>query len=541
MQVVISNDNSGVESTVNQFVTDYNSLISAVNAQEGNTSSGTPEPLFGSPTLSLLQQELLNGLNTQNPNGYLDPVSAAAGVTLSGSMTIQVGSGVTETVQIGAEPAGGGNSNTIYTGSGTGYNTLSGLVDAINAANTTTPISYTAASGGDSGTMTASNSASLSGTLTLQAGSGAAETIYLGTATDAPSGDLATGTLNNSISSLESFINGNSTLSGLGITASIVDNGDGTSTMTLASSSGALTASSSVEIPSLGVVAGVTTSSGESTLTLTSQIAGSSGGALTVTSALDSVAPTPVTFTDTGYTSTSGDYGTLGSVANANDTLSGTLSIQVGSGTAQTITLDSSDDTLSGLMGAINGLSGVSAALNQAGTGLIVTSGTDGADGALTITSNIVDTSSPTSTELSYNTSSDINSLTALGISVNDDGSLTFDASSLDSVLNTDYSSVVGFFQNSESWGLTFSNMLTNAGSSSSTGILALAGSANSTTESTLNAEISKENSYISSQQSSLTTELNSANEVLEELPTQLQGINELYSAITGYNEDTST
>ena len=41
VQVVIANDNSGVESTVNQFVTDYNSLISAINTQEGNTSSGT--------------------------------------------------------------------------------------------------------------------------------------------------------------------------------------------------------------------------------------------------------------------------------------------------------------------------------------------------------------------------------------------------------------------------------------------------------------------------------------------------------------------
>ena len=76
VQVVIANDNSGVESTVNQFVTDYNSLISAINTQEGNDSSGTPEPLFGSPTLSLLQQQLLSGLNTQNPNGYLDSVSA---------------------------------------------------------------------------------------------------------------------------------------------------------------------------------------------------------------------------------------------------------------------------------------------------------------------------------------------------------------------------------------------------------------------------------------------------------------------------------
>jgi flagellar hook-associated protein 2 len=85
---------------------------------------------------------------------------------------------------------------------------------------------------------------------------------------------------------------------------------------------------------------------------------------------------------------------------------------------------------------------------------------------------------------------------------------------------------------------MNFSNVLTNAGSSSPTGILGLAGTANSTTESTLNAEITKEQSYISTQQASLTTELNQANEVLEELPSQLQGINELYSAVTGYDQN---
>ena len=92
VQVVIGNNNTGVESTVNQMVSDYNSLISAVNTQQGNTSSGTPEPLFGSPTLSLLQQQLLSGLNMQSPNGYIDPI-ASTGTTLAGSLSLQVGSG----------------------------------------------------------------------------------------------------------------------------------------------------------------------------------------------------------------------------------------------------------------------------------------------------------------------------------------------------------------------------------------------------------------------------------------------------------------
>ena len=42
VQVVIGNDNTDVESTVNQFVTDYNSLISAMNTQEGNDVRAIP-------------------------------------------------------------------------------------------------------------------------------------------------------------------------------------------------------------------------------------------------------------------------------------------------------------------------------------------------------------------------------------------------------------------------------------------------------------------------------------------------------------------
>jgi len=127
-----------------------------------------------------------------------------------------------------------------------------------------------------------------------------------------------------------------------------------------------------------------------------------------------------------------------------------------------------------------------------------------------------------------------------LGISVNNDGTIAMDATSLDSLLNSDYSGVVGFFQNASGWGQNFSTMLTNSGTTQGTGILALASTSNSNIESTLNADISKENSLISAQQSSLTAELNSANEIMQQLPSQLDGVNELYSAITGYNQSTN-
>ena len=299
VQVVIGNYNTGVESAVSTMVSDFNSLISAINLQHGNNSSGTPEPLFGSPTLSLLQQELLGGLNAQNPSGYLDAIQNASD-TLSGSMTIQVGTGSPQTITLNSTD-----------------NSLSGLASAINTAN-------------------------------------------------------------------------------IGVTANVVT--------------------------------------------------------------------------------------------------------------------------------------------DSSGSRLVLVSGTTGTAGGLTVTSAITDTT--TSTTLNYNGSaSDITSLMSLGISVNNNGSLTLDTTSLDSLLNTDFSGVVGFFQNTNSWGMTFANMLNSAGTGSTTGVLALAQNANSSVESSLNADISHEDILISAQQTSLTAELNSANEVLQSLPTQLLGINEIYSAISGYNQ----
>ncbi|MGD0732113.1 MAG: flagellar filament capping protein FliD, partial [Terracidiphilus sp.] len=255
-----------------------------------------------------------------------------------------------------------------------------------------------------------------------------------------------------------------------------------------------------------------------------------------------------LTYSDTGgYSSTTADSGTLTAIASAGDTLAGSISIQVGSGATSTIDLPSSpDNTLAGLAGAINAAElGVTASVNTVavgnnaiGTLLTLTSGTVGSAGVLNVTSNILDAANTSQTTLNYTNSSDINSLTSLGISVNDDGSLTFDATSLDSVLNSDYSSVAGFFQNANSWGQNFSNILSAAGTGSPTGDLALASSSNSNIESTLNADISKENSLISQQQTSLTAELNSANEIMQQLPSELDGVNELYSAITGYDQN---
>jgi flagellar hook-associated protein 2 len=131
-----------------------------------------------------------------------------------------------------------------------------------------------------------------------------------------------------------------------------------------------------------------------------------------------------------------------------------------------------------------------------------------------------------------------ITSLTQLGVTANDNGTLSLDTSTLDSVLDSNYQDVANFFQQTGSFGANFTSALTNLGNSGPDGVIYLALAQDSSEESQLNTNISNENISISAQQSQLTTELNEANYTLEEIPSQVDEVNELYSAITGYNEN---
>jgi flagellar hook-associated protein 2 len=136
--------------------------------------------------------------------------------------------------------------------------------------------------------------------------------------------------------------------------------------------------------------------------------------------------------------------------------------------------------------------------------------------------------------------SGSINNLDQLGITVSNTGTLTLDSSTLDSVLNSNYSDVVGFMQNTGSFGQKLTTTLGNLGNSSPTGAITLALAADSTQETTFNDDITAQNALIATQQTNLTNELNTANEVLQAIPQQLDEMNELYSAMTGYNTGTS-
>jgi flagellar hook-associated protein 2 len=129
-----------------------------------------------------------------------------------------------------------------------------------------------------------------------------------------------------------------------------------------------------------------------------------------------------------------------------------------------------------------------------------------------------------------------INNITQLGISMNNDGTLSLAADTLTSALNANLSDVAGFFQNAGSFGQTMAATLNNLGTQAPNGAIYLSQQQNTAQESSLNADITNENAILSAQKTQLTDELNTANQILQSIPSQLNQVNEMYSAITGYN-----
>lgn len=329
-------------------------------------------------------------------------------------------------------------------------------------------------------------------------------------------------------------------------------------------------------------------------------------------------------------------------------TLSGSLSIQVGSGTATTITIDSTNNTMSTLAKSINDLDvGVTATVitDSSGSYLSLTSNTSGAAGNMTLdTSNLTDSNdnsismtatatgadaaytldgisltsssntvtsalpgitfqlvgtsstnvtmeivndtgsistalnnfisayntlssalsgqeakdssgnaeplfgdqilsliqSQLSTALAFSTgnSGKTSNLAQLGITVGTNGQLSLDASALSSALASNFTGISNFFMNVGDFGQNLTTVLSGLGNSGN-GALALRTAQNTSEESTLADNKTNLETRLATYQTSLTTELNAANEILQAIPQQLNEIKQIYAAITGYGQST--
>jgi len=406
---------------------------------------------------------------------------------------------------------------------------------------------------------------------------------------------------------------------------------------TVISNLGGLLSTLSSDISSLTDAAGVLSgkqgaSSDTNTLALLSAATTATAGSHTVT--VQSLAQTSTV---------------ISAAVGAGDALSGSITLHVGSGSAQTISVDPSNDTLAGLAATINSANaGVTASVitDSTGSRLSLTSQTSGVAGQITFDStaladqatgasvslsqaqagqdaqltvdgvqvtagsntisNVIpgvtmqllatsstpvqvqidnDTSSVTSslstlvkdynavisaltaqegkdasgnaeplygspvisqlqqalaTAVNTPSQTSLTSMTQIGLSLNSDGTLSLDTDQLTQALNDNYAGVQDFFQNASSFGATLEQAVSNAGTGSPTGLLSQAAAANSTTETSLNSTISTIAARITAQQATLTTELNAANETLQAIPLQLNMVDEIYSAITGYNQKSS-
>jgi flagellar hook-associated protein 2 len=504
---------STVSTDVNAL-TDFSGVLSQKTGSSSDTnvvelSSATSAAMPGSHTV------IVNSL-AKTSSGYLTEIASASD-TLTGALTLQVGNGTAHTVTL---PTSGG--------------TLASLASAINSSG----------AGISASVLTDSSGSRLS---LVSATSGGAGNISVtsNSLVDSSNGNAAL-SYKSTVTGVDASLNIDG-VDGLGSASNTVSNLIPGVTFQILSPTA--TDSSGDPVP-IQVVIGNDNSSVESAINTMVTDYNSLIKAISAQTGNDSSGNAEPLFGSPTLTllqqqmlssiNTQNPNGTLDAIKNASDTLSGTISIQVGNGTTHQIDMSTlSNQTLSGLASAINaaGIGATANVVTRNGLStLTLLSGTAGSAGALSVTSNIVDTSNG-NTALNYNHSSDIPGLTGLGISMNNDGTISLDTNTLDSLLNSDFSSVVGFFQGADSWGMSTANVLNQAGTSSSTGILKLAQKANSTMESNLNADIAREDSLISTQQKNLTTELNKANEILQALPSQLSSVDMLYSAITGYNQ----
>lgn len=501
---------STLSADVQQF-TDFQGVLAQ---KEG--SSSNPDVLAltsaSSSAVAGTHSIVVNSL-AQTSSGYLDAITNASD-TLSGSISIQVGSATAQTITVGSTS-----------------NTLAGLAAAINSASIGVNASLITDANGSRLSLV-SNTSGSGGNLTI------GSSITDATTSKALAYNLATTGVNASLN-----VDGVNNISTASNTVSTVI--PGVTFQLLATSPVTSGIAQTIQVQIVNNNSAVTSSVGQFVTDYNAVVNAINTQETNSTSGT----PQPLFGTPTltllqeqllGAINTPAPSGYLDELPTAKvpDTLTGSLSIAVGSGAATVFNLSSlpaAKQNLAGLVSAINSTAGVgvvaSVITDSTGSRLSLVSDTAGAGGKLTVTSTVADGA----TTLAYNAQSDVNSLTQLGIGVNNDGTLTLNSSTLSNELNSDYSGVVSFFQNSNSWGTGFSTTLNNLGTSNVTGTLALALSSDSAIESSLNQNISTENLLISTQQVSLTLELTQANEILQSIPSNLNAVSELYSAITGY------
>jgi len=495
-------------STAVTALTDFDGVLAG---KEGSSSDTNVLTLTAASSTAVAGSHTVYVTSLASTSSNYTNQVPSANDTISGSLTIQVG---TAAANSAASPTA---AQTITIGSTN--NTLTTLAQYINNGDYGVSASIVTDAGGSRLSLVSSTSGAagqmllgggltdatqglvanatdpLSGTLSIQVGTGAAQTITVGST-------------NNTLATLASYLNSGS----YGVTASVVTDGTG-SQLSLVNST-------------TGLPAGLTI-----------------GGTLQDTATSSSAVPAPVGFT-VGQTGADAVLSVDGlPTTSASNTVTGAIP-------GVTFQLLSSAPTEPIQIQVTNDNSAVETAVQAFVTAYNTVAGdikTQAGDTAAGVPEPLYGdpTMSLIQSQLSAAltggaASGAISNIYQLGISANADGTLTLDTSTLDATLNSNYADVTGFLQNTGSWGLGLSTALNTLGTASTTGAISLELAQDTSVETSLNLNITNENALIATQTTNLTTELNTANQELQAIPEQLSEVNEIYSAVTGYNQSTN-
>jgi len=318
---------------------------------------------------------------------------------------------------------------------------------------------------------------------------------------------------NDTLTTLAAYINSQSTTNNWGITANVVTDADGSR---LAIYSQATGAAGALSIP---------TGSGNNTTSLTFEPP--VGG----TNALVSINGIPYASTTNTVTGAIPDV-TLNLVSADEDT---PVTITVGPDTtAIANSINNFVTEYNTVVGDIN----TQFTSNQA-TG---DEGPLGADTDLRILQSSLASDITYATTDPTSVSSGFNNLAAVGITENNDGTLTVDSSTLDSALTSNPGAVQNFFTNSNSTGFAdnFNTDLTNL-TDPNEGILNQDLASNQSQQNDVNTEITNFQTQLAAQKTVLTQEFDQVNANLEEYPFTLAEVNAALGSLTTLDGTTTT
>jgi len=310
--------------------------------------------------------------------------------------------------------------------------------------------------------------------------------------------DIAITGSNDTLTTLAASINSQSATNNWGITASVVTDADGAR---LAIYSQATGAAGALSIP---------TGSGSNTTSLTFE--DPVGG----TNALVSINGIPYYSTTNTVTGAIPDV-TLNLVSADSAT---PVTVTVGPDTTSiTNSINNFVTEYNTVIGDINTQFTVNAATNEEGP--------LGSDTDLRVLQSSLAADITYATTDPTSVSSGFSNLASLGITMNDDGTLTVDSSTLSSALTSNLSAVQNFFTNSNSTGFAdnINADLTNL-TDPSVGILNQDLAENQGEQSDLNTEITNFQTQLTAQQAELTQEFDTVNASLEEYPFTLAEVN---------------